>query len=787
MKTSRSATWKVFAVGLILQASLSAFAQDDFGGDFSSPPPPPPPPAADFNGSDSGFTAPPPAPSMNGARGGNAATAANPTSSGNTAADSSSGGALTKTQKEKFESASIEDINDKNFPETIESFDFPNADIQDIVKAISELTGKNFIIDNGLRGKITIVAPSKITVAEAYKAFLSALAINGYAVVPSGKFLKIRSARNAQRDSIETYSGAYYPNSDQMITRIIHLKHISADAVNRDLRILTSKDGEFSVYTPTNSLIMSDYGSNIDRVMKIIEQLDVPGFDDQLEVIPVRYAKAKDIADLISKIVNKGQTTNNGLQSGFNAGVPRFTRPFGATTTNQQGSAYYMVFPDDRTNSLIVVGNKPGIARIKKLLSQLDFRIRHEDAGGVYVYYMKYGDADKIAQTLSGVTKDATPKPTTGAGSGPIISPINGVQAAQQEIFGGDVKITADKNTNSLVIVASKQDYEVVLNLLRRIDIPRDQVYVESIIMEMNSNDDSQYKIGYFKYVGDSGAKVGFNGFTQATDLQNLLSPAGGTGTILGFGSGDKVNITPPPVNGVASAPISISSLIGFINFLKSTTNANILSTPQILALDAQEAELEVGEKVITQSSTIAGTNGSGNITTPTLEDATIHMKIKPYISPTSNSIRMELDTQIKQISLSTPVPTQYQGQVTPLATRKIKTNIVVHNGDTAVLGGLMKDNDTEQVTKVPLLGDIPIIGWLFKSRQTTKSKGNLLIFLTPKILRSSGDQQQLLSEKMDDRLRYIKSIGGRDPYGEQADRLQKRKASAEKAGSVKE
>src|SRR6185312_3546214 len=245
MKTSRSATWKVFAVGLILQASLSAFAQDDFGGDFSSPPPPPPPPAADFNGSDSGFTAPPPAPSMNGARGGNAATAANPTSSGNTAADSSSGGALTKIQKEKFESASIEDINDKNFPETIESFDFPNADIQDIVKAISELTGKNFIIDNGLRGKITIVAPSKITVAEAYKAFLSALAINGYAVVPSGSFLKIRSARNAQRDSIETYSGAYYPNSDQMITRIIHLKHISADAVNRDLRILTSKDGEF--------------------------------------------------------------------------------------------------------------------------------------------------------------------------------------------------------------------------------------------------------------------------------------------------------------------------------------------------------------------------------------------------------------------------------------------------------------------------------------------------------------------------------------------------------------
>jgi general secretion pathway protein D len=388
---------------------------------------------------------------------------------------------------------------------------------------------------------------------------------------------------------------------------------------------------------------------------------------------------------------------------------------------------------------------------------------------------------------LSGVTKDATPKPTTGS-AGPIISPISGIQAAQQEIFGGDVKITADKGTNSLVIVASKQDYEVVLNLLRRIDIPRDQVYVESIIMEMNNTDASDYKIGYFKYVGNSGAKIGFNGFTQPTDLQNLLNPTGGTGTILGFGSGDKVTITPPAAAGGTAAPFQISSLIGFINFLKSTTNANILSTPQILALDAQEAELEVGEKVITSVNATAGTVGP-TVSTPVLEDATIHMKIKPYISPTSNSIRMELDTQIKQIANSSIVPAQFAGMVQPLATRHIKTNIVVRNGDTAVLGGLMKDTDTETVTKVPLLGDIPIIGWLFKSRSTQKGKSNLLIFMTPKVIRSAGDQQQLLGEKLDDRLHYIKQTGGRDPYGEQMDHLQqKRKASAtDKAGSVRE
>jgi general secretion pathway protein D len=168
-------------------------------------------------------------------------------------------GNLSQTQKDKFAKANPEDITDENFPETIESFDFPNVDINDVIKAISELTGKNFIIDPGVRGKITIIAPSKITVAEAYRAFLSALAINGFTIVPSGNFLKVKLARNAQRDSIETYSGTYYPNTDQLITRIINLKHIQADQVTRELTMLTSNNGEMRAYPPTNSIIISDF------------------------------------------------------------------------------------------------------------------------------------------------------------------------------------------------------------------------------------------------------------------------------------------------------------------------------------------------------------------------------------------------------------------------------------------------------------------------------------------------------------------------------------------------
>ena len=210
--------------------------------------------------------------------------------------------------QKKFSQAHPEEITNENFPDLIESFDYPNADLSEVVKAIGKLTGKNFIIDPQVRGKITIVAPSQITVAEAYKAFLSALAINGFTIVPSGKFLKIRSSRKAQRDSIDTYAGAYFPNTDQLITRIVKLKYISASEVHKQLRVLNSADGELMPYAPTNTLIITDYGSNVERVMNIINQLDVPGFEERLEVMRIRYAKSKDIADLINQIINNTLT-----------------------------------------------------------------------------------------------------------------------------------------------------------------------------------------------------------------------------------------------------------------------------------------------------------------------------------------------------------------------------------------------------------------------------------------------------------------------------------------------
>lgn len=752
----------ILAVMIVVTQTFTPRAQaqfDDLNDNFA---PPPPPSFDEF--------APPPPPPPPGNLGGSGTQGATGTpGNGAPAGD----GMMTGTQKDKFAKAPIEDITSENFPETIDSFDFPNADIQDIVKAISELTGKNFIIDPGVRGKITIIAPSKISVAEAYKAFLSALAINGYAIVPSGNFLKIRTARNAQRDGIETYSGNYFPNADQMVTKIIHLKHISAEAVNRDLRILQSKDGEMSPYPPTNSLIISDYGSNIERIMRILNQLDVPGFEDQLEVIQVKYAKSKDMAELIMKIVNRGEQQQ---QRGgtFTAGVPRFGGGASRAGGNQ-GSAYFMVIPDERTNALIVSGNKAGLERIRRLLQQLDRRIDAGEAGGVYVYYVKYGDATAIGTTLAGIAKDAAPRPASGAApAAPNVSPVSGVQASTQEIFGGDVKITADKTTNSIVIIASKQDYEVVLGLLRKIDIQRDQVYVEAIIMEMTGNVVDKYQIGFFNYIGENGIKAGFNAIDDQT-LPGLLSPTGGSGVILPFGDpNNTVTITP-----IAGGPaVKVPSLLGFINFLKTNKNGNVLSNPQLLALDAQEATITVGDKVVIGTQQGISAPGTVAPVVPQFEDANLELKVKPFISPEDQTIRMDFEASLKQPSQAR-TPSALQSTTQTLSTRKIKTTIMIRNGDTAVLGGLIREDEQETVTKVPLLGDIPILGWLFKSRDVNRGKTNLNIFLTPRIIRSSEDSKKLLSRKIEQRLDYIKATGGRDTFGAQIDELNGVKATA--------
>jgi general secretion pathway protein D len=679
-----------------------------------------------------------------------------------------------KDGKTTFDKANPEDITNENFPNLIESFDYPNADISEIVKAISKLTGKNFIIDKGVSGTISIIAPSQITVAEAYKAFLTALAMNGYTVVPSGNFLKIRAVNNATSDSIETYAGNYFPNADQLITRIVKLQYINADDVQKTLRPLVNKQGDITPYSPTNSLIITDYGSNMERLTNIINQLDVPGFEEKLAVIPIRFARAKDMADLIDQIINKGEKRNSNQ---FNPGIPRF-RTGGGTTGSGSGAANYsLVIPDNRTNSIIVVGNEAGISRIRGLVGRLDFRLRPEDAGGVYVYYVRHGEAEKIANVLNGIATESTKaakeqQQNAGGNAGlpPPISPTGAVAAPSQAIFGGDVKVSFDKENNSLVVTASKQDYEVVRSILAKIDIPRDQVFVKAIIMELTANDGTTWGIDYYRFADNTNG-IGRAGF-RSSRSDRLLSPQSDSGLILGWGSDNLVNVN------ISGQQLQVPNLLALVNFLRTQGAANVLSTPQITALDNEEAEIIVSENVPLNAvitNNVAGQQQQGI----ERRDLQLKLALTPFISPDTDSVRMKIDQKVENLTNRQIASTTLAEQALTFATRSIKTNIIVNSDDTAVLGGLMQDDDQESVTKVPVLGDIPIIGWLFKGKTAQRNKKNLIVFITPKIIRNSQDSSDIVDQKLNERIDFIQQgMKGRDPYGYELDRLPRKKVS---------
>ena len=674
---------------------------------------------------------------------------------------------VSKSTKKKmtFAEAQPEDITDENFPDIIESFDYPNANIMDVATAIGKLTKKNFIMEPGVNGKITIVAPTPVTVAQAWKMFLTALAMNNYTIVPTGDgYLKIRKETNAKNDSIETYSGSYFPTSDQLITRIVQLKFIQAESLKKSLeKFVSKKAGNVEAYENTNSIIISGYGSSVERISRIIEELDRPGFEERLEVIPIRHAKSKDIAELIEKIIKDGEGDKKSS---------RFSRSRFNKNNNGKTENLKLVAPDERTNSIIVVGNKQGIDRIQKLIRRLDYPLDPADAGGVYVYYVKHGEAVKIAETLSGVaegSEKAAEKSTNKKSDKTYSAP-----KVQRPIFGGSVVIKADENTNSLVVTASKQDYKVVKNLLAKIDIPKDQVFVEAVIMEMEATNSNVWNMNYMKFFkgdnadgsttnGEGVARVGFSGGS----ISDLINPTGGKGAILNLGDpSETISIN------AGGQTIEIPSLIALISFLKEKTNANILSTPQILAMDNEESEIEVGDEVPVGQTQSALNSGVSSFT-PQFKDATISLKIKPFISPDSDIVRLNVEQKIQKVSTKPIRAANLADNAQALTKKILKTNIVLESGQTAVLGGLMEDEDAITESKVPLLGDIPVLGWLFKNRTVQKIKKNLVVFLTPTIIRSSAGHKKILRQKMTDRIDWIKkNAGGRDPYGERFNSL---------------
>ncbi|MBI4412374.1 MAG: type II secretion system secretin GspD [Deltaproteobacteria bacterium] len=627
-----------------------------------------------------------------------------------------------------------------------------DVEIKDLIKQISKATGTNFLIDDKIKGKITIISEKPMTKDMAYQAFLSALEVMGYTTVMTpGGLVKVVDTKASITEPLEIFKDET-PNTDKYVTRIVQVKNISANEISSVIKGLVSKDGNLFAYPSTNSLILTDSGSNIDRILKIIHELDQEGPQEVIQIIPIRYADSKDIAEKVSSLFEdasaKGKTTT----------ARRSTARRGAETAAEleETPSISKVITDERTNSIIILGSKRSIIKVRALISQLDTPVGGV-SGAIHVYYLKHANAKEMAEVLSsfvsgGKKTDKSKKTgttaTTGADTATAASSKESTAATAASLeLTGEVKITADEGTNALVITASPKDYETLVELvLNKLDIPRRQVYLEAVVMELSVT--KTKTIGFSGNMGNVFSMFGNDitsfGAILPTFPSTISSIAGASGGAAGgIASERTISFTDS-----SGATIEIPAVSAILQALQSDTDVNILSTPSILTLDNQEAEITVGNEVGVPGTTTISSGVSS--TSVTREDTGISLIITPQVSE-SNTVRLEIEQEITGIvGAADPVlgPT--------FTKRSVKTVVVAHDKQTIVIGGLIDDTHTVGTNKVPLLGDIPVLGNLFKNRTTSKEKTNIIVFITPYIIRERADYLEILKKKIEERNLFI-------------------------------
>jgi general secretion pathway protein D len=647
--------------------------------------------------------------------------------------------------------------------ELITDFNFPDANIMDIAKTLGRLTGKNFILDKEVKGNVTIISNAPITVSDAWRAFLTSLDMNSLAIVPTGNFLRIMRQNDAKGKNVRLYSNTRAPNTDALVTKIFKIKYISAKELENVIRTYANMGARIYGFEQTNTLIITDTGSNIDKIAKMIAFLDVEGFDAGIEVIQVKYASAVELQKLIDSLL-PGTQANLPGRGGFAGGGGGFGGGSRAGGTFQarrtkQGGFVNTIIPDERTNTLIVHANPKGAEEVRELVTRLDRKIPSAANGGkVHVVYLQFAEAEEMAKTLNNFSQ--TTKPASGGFGLPGSMGGLGINPNEGNLFEGQIKLSADKTTNSLVITASPTDYETLQHVINKLDIPRDQIFVEILIMEISMSRDSQYAANVVQ--PSSGVSV-----SPTTDLIQLLqNPAAlPTGMVLQYQSSGTKTVNIPANGTTAATSVTLPNFAALIKALQTSSNANVLATPQLMTLDNVEATFESSDH-IPQAGAVAGIGGTVT-SAPTYIDVPLTIKIKPQLNKISNFIKMDIKANISDVN-NRNVPSAVAGIATQTLKRSAETSVMVADADTVVIGGLVRDKSDETISKVPLLGDIPILGWLFKSRTASTTKSNLMIFITPKIMRQPEAVRAVLDAKLKARDEFVeKEFGGEDPVRE--------------------
>jgi general secretion pathway protein D len=563
---------------------------------------------------------------------------------------------------------------------------FTEVDISTMVKFISDLTGKNFIMDDRVKGKISVFSPAKLTNEEAYNVFTSVLELKGFTVVNAGKVLKIVPTGSAKQYGMKVIpDGERTVINDTYQARVIPLQHVAPQDAVSFLQPLVSKDGQISAFGAANMILVVDSAMNMPKILDILKYIDTDQVREGAELVFLKNAAAETVANLVRDWLS-GKTTKPGQPS--------------------QGGAAAVV-ADTRLNALILFGSPKDKSDVKKLISMIDV-VPPTTSSKVNVYYLENAEAAEVAKVLDGLVK--------GTGTSAPAAP--GAAAPQGAVFeGGKLSITPDKATNSLVIVASPTDYQNLLQVIQKLDRRSRQVFVQAMIAEVSINKAKELGVKWGFLGAASNGKVAtaasydpFNTFSSLATTFQAISGLSGTTTLSALG-------------GAANFPVILQAL-------QNNGAINVLSTPNIMTSDNKDAEIFVGENV----PFAGGTTATAISTLQSVErkDTGIILKIKPQISE-GEYIKLDI---YQEISAVKDFGTAGLGSTK----RSAKTSVVVKNTDTVVIGGLIQDRDDVTESKIPLLGDIPFLGWLFKSKSTKREKTNLLIMLTPRIIKDARD-----------------------------------------------
>ncbi len=609
------------------------------------------------------------------------------------------------------------------------TLNFVAAEIDAVARTIATITGRNVVVDPRVKGVMTLTTERPVSPAVAFNQFQATLRLQGFAVVESGGLDKIVPEADAKLQSGGVSVGAA-PGAaagNQILTQIFRLNYESANNLVAVLRPLISPNNTINVSPGNNSLVITDYADNLRRLGRIIAALDVANATD-VEIIPLKYAIASDLAPLVLRLIDAP------------TGV-------GGAVAGQAGDASFRttLVAEPRSNALILRAANPArVALVKSLVEKLDRPTSgaNGDSGNIYVVYLKNAEAVKVATTLrAALAAEARPAsaPTPASPSG-IVSAA-AAQAAAQPSTGGQIQ--ADPSTNSLIITAPEPQYRQIRAVIDKLDVRRAQVFVESLIAEVNADKAAEFGIQWQGLLGSNGdLNVGLLGTNFRIGGANIISLATGAASGQATPSaGLNVGVA-QRVNGIY--------VLGFLaRYLQANGDGNILSTPNLLTLDNEEAKIVIGQNVPFVTGSFTNTGGNTNAVNPfqTIErkDVGLTLKVKPQISE-NGTVRLTISQEVSSVQASTAGAAN--GPTTNK--RSIDTNVLVNDGAIVVLGGLLQDEYSGNQEKVPGLGDIPIFGNLFKSESRSRKKTNLMVFIRPVVMRDAGSADALTMDRYD-------------------------------------